>query len=161
MSKGIGMNEMSEAFKAVGVSLEKENAELKAKLEELLIDKEQWEPEWANQAEANAAGYNQAVDEINGLKAKLEECEAQAAVMRLALIHLKYCVVKKIECTNDLHCMHCECLLDADEATTTIAGVKMLKVVEAAREHLKYFIHLPPSANALALALQELDNEMP
>lgn len=44
-------------------SVQKENEELKEA-------QKQWELAWLNESDANAAGYNQAVDEINALKAE-------------------------------------------------------------------------------------------
>jgi predicted nuclease with TOPRIM domain len=40
-----------------------ENAQLKE-------EKKQWEPQWFSEAEANAAGYNEALDEIKTLRAE-------------------------------------------------------------------------------------------
>jgi chromosome segregation ATPase len=70
-------------------SLRVENAALKARLEQterrereaiadcmrLRAEKEQWEPEWKSQAEANAAGYNQAHVEISSIRSRMEALE--------------------------------------------------------------------------------------
>jgi len=63
------------AYRAGYDSRDSELAALTIEKDKLLQEKEQWEPEWNNQAEANAAGYNQAQTEIAALKEMCEKAE--------------------------------------------------------------------------------------
>jgi hypothetical protein len=47
---------------------------LSARLKTIEAEKEQWEPEWRSQAEANAAGYNEAHARIRELQTQIEFC---------------------------------------------------------------------------------------
>jgi chromosome segregation ATPase len=66
-------SELREAADLVDPRVKEKFAALKAECEMLKAEKEQWEPEWKSQAEANAAGYNQAHAEITSLRSRVEE----------------------------------------------------------------------------------------
>jgi predicted nuclease with TOPRIM domain len=62
------MNMAVETCKAREVVFKKTVKRLREANTKLKTEKKQWEPEWKSQAEANAAGYNQAQTELTNLK---------------------------------------------------------------------------------------------
>lgn len=56
--------------------------ELIEQVEFLLEAQKQWEPQWFNEAAANAAGYNESLDKIKSLESKL--AKAREALEKIA-----------------------------------------------------------------------------